>query len=60
LGRLEIMKDATLLSGYTSYTSPIDVQRSAVEESQLGNVGTSISLSVSYSASVSWTFSWSF
>ncbi|UQS84134.1 signal protein [Bombilactobacillus thymidiniphilus] len=54
------MKKDELLNGYTNYTSPARVQQSAVEESQLGNVGTSISLSVTYSASVSWTFSWSF
>lgn len=49
-----------LLSGYKEYTSPAQVQQSAAEENQLGNVGTSISLSVTYSASVSWTVSWSF
>ncbi|WP_412094288.1 LxmA leader domain family RiPP [Bacillus atrophaeus] len=55
-----IMKN--LISGYTAYTSPVEVQKSANEENQLGNVGTSLSLSlsVSYSASVSWSWSVSF
>ncbi|XXC21437.1 LxmA leader domain family RiPP [Bacillus subtilis] len=47
-----------LISGYTAYTSPVEVQKSANEENQLGNVGTSVSLS--YSASVSWSWSVSF
>ncbi|MEE0941308.1 MAG: hypothetical protein U0L31_05385 [Bifidobacteriaceae bacterium] len=46
-----------LTEGYTSYTSPAQVQKSATEESKLGNVGTSISLSVSYSWSLSWSYS---
>ncbi len=54
------MKSNNLLKGYTSYTTPAAIQKSAIDESQLGFVGTSISLSVTYSASVSWTFSWSF
>ena len=49
-----------ILDGYTTYTTPAEVQKSAVEDNQLGNVGTSITIRVSYSASVSWTFSWSF
>lgn len=54
------MKNGNFLRGYVSYTTPLDVQKSAVEENRLGNVGTSVSLSVSYSASVSWSWSWSF
>lgn len=52
--------EKSILSGYTTYTTPSEVQKSAVADNQLGNVGTSISISVTYSASVSWTFSWSF
>ncbi|MFQ3844750.1 LxmA leader domain family RiPP [Staphylococcus pseudoxylosus] len=52
------MKDL-LLSGYRNYTSASEIQKGAVDDSELGNVGTSISLSVTYSASVSWTVSWS-
>lgn len=55
----EVM-EKSILDGYTTYTTPAEVQKSAVEDNQLGNVGTSITISVSYSASVSWTFSWSF
>lgn len=50
----------SVLAGYTTYTTPTEVQKSAVEDNQLGNVGTSITVSVTYSVSVSWTFSWSF
>ena len=53
----EVMEKC-MIDGYTTYTSPAEVQKSAIEENQLGNVGTSISVSVSWS--VSWTFSWSF
>ena len=50
----------SILDGYTTYTTPAEVQKSAIEDNQLGNVGTSVTFSVSYSLSVSWTFSWSF
>ncbi|AUS13057.1 LxmA leader domain family RiPP [Bacillus subtilis] len=46
-----------LISGYTAYTSPVEVQKSTNEENLLGNVGTSVSLSV---VSVSWSATWSF
>lgn len=49
----------SILDGYTTYTTPAEVQKSAIEDNQLGNVGTSVTFSVSYSLSVSWTFSWS-
>ena len=51
----------SLLSGYTAYASPVEIQRSASNDAQLGDVGTSVSLSVSvsYSLSFSWSFSWS-
>ncbi|HEM3610138.1 TPA: LxmA leader domain family RiPP [Streptococcus suis] len=52
--------EKSILSGYTTYTTPAEVQKSAVEDNQLGDVGTSITISISWSASVSWTFSWSF
>ncbi|MDG0843987.1 hypothetical protein M4L39_11055 [Staphylococcus equorum] len=48
-----------LLNGYRNYTSASELQKTAINDSELGNVGTSISLSVTYSASVSWTISWS-
>ncbi|HAB0417328.1 MULTISPECIES: signal protein [Staphylococcus] len=48
-----------LLNGYKNYTSASEIQKNAVDDSELGNVGTSVSLSVTYSASVSWTVSWS-
>ena len=56
------MASTNLLKGYTNYTTPMEVQNSAIEDNQLGNVGTSlsISLSVSYSWSVSWSYSISF
>lgn len=50
----------SILDGYTTYTTPAEVQKSAIEDNQLGNVGTSVTISVSYSLTVSWTFSWSF
>lgn len=50
--------EKSILSGYTTYTTPAEVQKSAVEDNQLGDVGTSITISISWS--VSWTFSWSF
>lgn len=53
-----MIKNPSLLSGYKSYTSPAAVQKSAIDESQMGFVGTSVTVTVS--ASVSWTFSWSF
>lgn len=49
----------TVVDGFTQYTDPTEIQRDAAHDSELGNVGTSISLSVSYSASISWTVSWS-
>ncbi|HDV6245363.1 TPA: hypothetical protein RJQ27_002449, partial [Staphylococcus pseudintermedius] len=52
------MKDL-LFNGYSNYTTANNIQKCAVEECELGNVGTSISLSVTYSASVSWTITWS-
>ncbi|MBA8762315.1 signal protein [Staphylococcus coagulans] len=52
------MKDL-LCNGYRNYTTADNVQRCAIEDCELGNVGTSISLSVTYSASVSWTITWS-
>ncbi|MBI5974388.1 hypothetical protein [Staphylococcus canis] len=48
-----------LLKGYQNYTSASEIQKSAIDNSELGNVGTSLSLSVTYSASVSWTVTWS-
>lgn len=54
------MNTKSILNGYTTYVTPREIQKSAVEETQLGNVGTSISLSVTYSWSLSWTFTWSF
>ncbi|PTH42820.1 signal protein [Staphylococcus agnetis] len=44
-----------LFDGYSNYTTSNDIHKCAVEECELGNVGTTISLSVTYSASVSWT-----
>lgn len=51
-----------LLQGYTQYTIPLEIQKSALESDLLANVGTSLSLSVSisYSWSISWFYSISF
>lgn len=56
------MKSLELLQGYTQYTTPLEIQNSALESDQLGNVGTSISLSlsISYSWSLSWSYTFSF
>ncbi len=48
----------SLVKGYTTYTSPLEVQEAALNDAKLGDVGTSISLSVTYSVSWSWTISW--
>lgn len=47
----------SFLNGYTNYTTPSDVQKSVIEDSKLGNVGTSVTVTVSWSWSVtvSWT-----
>ncbi|QAY62558.1 signal protein [Xylanimonas allomyrinae] len=47
-----------VLGGYTAYASPSEIQNIALNEAELGNVGTSVSLSVSYSLSLSWSWSW--
>ncbi len=52
------MKSNKLVRAYTSYTTPEEIYRGAVNGSRLGDVGSSISISVSYSLSWSWTFSW--
>ena len=48
----------SFLNGYTNYTTPSDVQKSVIEDSKLGNVGTSVTVSVSWSWSWSVTVSW--
>lgn len=50
----------SLMRGYATYVSPLEVQEDAISGSRLGNVGTSVSLSVTYSLSWSFSFSWSF
>ena len=47
----------SFLNGYTNYTTPSEVQKSVIEDSKLGNVGTSVTVTVSWSWSVtvSWT-----
>jgi|GEM_PF-3218923 len=52
--------ERSIFDGYTRYTTPAEVRKSAVEDSQLGDVGTSFSFSISWSWSLSWTFTWSF
>lgn len=48
-----------IIEGYNRYTEPAEIQRDAAHNSELGNIGTSISLSVTYSASVTFTVTWS-
>ncbi|AZZ54663.1 signal protein [Rathayibacter iranicus] len=50
--------ERSLLSGYTAYASPTEIQSIVLNDAQLGDVGTSISISVSYSLSFSWSWSW--
>lgn len=52
--------ERSLLSGYTAYASPTEIQSIVLNDAELGDVGTSISLSVSvsYSLSFSWSWSW--
>ena len=47
----------SLLVGYKTYTTPCKLQRSVAEESQLGNVGTSVTVTVTVSWSVTWSWS---
>ena len=46
-----------LLDGYKTYTTPGKLQKSVAEESQLGNVGTSVTVTVTVSWSVTWSWS---
>lgn len=50
--------ERSLLSGYTAYASPTEIQSIVLNDARLGDVGTSISISVSYSLSFSWSWSW--
>lgn len=50
--------ERSLLSGYTAYASPTEIQSIILNDAQLGDVGTSVSISVSYSLSFSWSWSW--
>lgn len=50
--------ERSLLSGYTAYASPTEIQSIVLNDAQLGDVGTSVSISVSYSLSFSWSWSW--
>lgn len=46
-----------LAAGYRTFVSASEIQEEVMHGTEVGNVGTSLSLSVSLSWSVSWTWS---